>query len=395
MCNEGNASHAGYRKGPKGTCKICKKEGLNPLFLVPVVLVLMYSAFRHILANRHKHRFDTLHQARELFYDLDLDGSGEISRHEMQQSLKVLGHKVDKLTAIRIFDLIDLDRSGGINVHEFEAWMDHHISQTKIYRIVAKILFGLFQVLSRQPDTVKEEYPGEQWDNFKLFSFDFSWSMPVCSVNYYLRWLFNAFLLPLGLLALVEFTWKTQDVNWKAVATCGKEKRRNRGVTHMQSPGLAHGLEDGHLTEDTLREIFRASLAAETNTPIHSLPKDITNEKISRVEIGNVLARVGNKLTEEQLADVMHQMDQDHDGRASLRELEEWLEIEDSSDGNQSRDDDNLMMDRYFAFFLCCQLPTKSISLLQCYYSACSFPFGVALLTKCVPVALLLRQTQP
>jgi Ca2+-binding EF-hand superfamily protein len=60
----------------------------------------------------------------ELFEELDLDGSGEINRTELLNALQILGHTdADETTAIRIMDLIDLDRSGGIDKHEFVAWM--------------------------------------------------------------------------------------------------------------------------------------------------------------------------------------------------------------------------------------------------------------------------------
>ena len=230
----------GYRKGPKGSCTVCQQEGWNPLFLVPVFLMITYAALRSVLAHRRKKRVDKLVQAAEMFHDMDLDGSGEISRYEMLEGMRALGHfkedpkekeaekrlapepephddsphdakcfskweagkpytkaeflkhfgnskgtkawddatqaadkreVANKRTAIKIFDRIDLDRSSGINLHEFVAWMEHNMSQTKVYTIVAKILFGLFQVLSRQPDTIKEEFPGGHWDEFKFINF--------------------------------------------------------------------------------------------------------------------------------------------------------------------------------------------------------------------------------
>ena len=45
------------------------------------------------------------------------------------------------------------------------------VSIAKTAMIMGKIVLGLGQVVSRQPDLQKEEYPGPQWDsNFlKLF----------------------------------------------------------------------------------------------------------------------------------------------------------------------------------------------------------------------------------
>jgi hypothetical protein len=42
---------------------------------------------------------------------------------------------------------------------------------------VVKIVLGLVQVISKQPEVLKEDYPGIIWDSdwLKVFSFDFSW----------------------------------------------------------------------------------------------------------------------------------------------------------------------------------------------------------------------------
>jgi hypothetical protein len=42
---------------------------------------------------------------------------------------------------------------------------------------VVKIVLGLVQVISKQPEVLKEDYPGIMWDSewLKVFSFDFSW----------------------------------------------------------------------------------------------------------------------------------------------------------------------------------------------------------------------------
>lgn len=114
----------GWRKGPKGTCSVCEKEGTDHLFLVPVGFVFAYFAFRMLLSRRRQKRLDRVAMSEELFEELDLDGSGEINRTELLNALQILGHTdADETTAIRIMDLIDLDRSGGIDKHEFVAWM--------------------------------------------------------------------------------------------------------------------------------------------------------------------------------------------------------------------------------------------------------------------------------
>ena len=42
---------------------------------------------------------------------------------------------------------------------------------------VLKIVLGLVQVISKQPEVLKEDFPGIMWDSdwLKVFSFDFSW----------------------------------------------------------------------------------------------------------------------------------------------------------------------------------------------------------------------------
>ena len=43
--------------------------------------------------------------------------------------------------------------------------------------IIGKILLGLGQVVSRQPEATKTDFPGPQWDAafLKLFFMDFAW----------------------------------------------------------------------------------------------------------------------------------------------------------------------------------------------------------------------------
>ena len=91
--------------------------------------------------------------------------------------MKLLGLDVDDDTALILVESIDLDHSGEIDVHEFSAWMAYKVSWTKIATIVGKILLGLGQVVSRQPELMKEEYPGPQWESnlLRLFKMDFGW----------------------------------------------------------------------------------------------------------------------------------------------------------------------------------------------------------------------------
>ena len=76
-----------------------------------------------------------------------------------------------------------VDHSGDIDVHEFTAWMggwsrwldwstsanetllrtDLKVSRTKTVMIVVKIVMGLGQVVSKQPEVVKQDFPGPRW----------------------------------------------------------------------------------------------------------------------------------------------------------------------------------------------------------------------------------------
>ena len=41
--------------------------------------------------------------------------------------------------------------------------VDHKVSRTKTAMIVVKIVMGLGQVVSKQPEVVKQDFPGPQW----------------------------------------------------------------------------------------------------------------------------------------------------------------------------------------------------------------------------------------
>ena len=114
---------------------------------------------------------------------------------------------------------------------------------------VVKIVLGLVQVISKQPEVLKEDYPGIMWDSdwLKVFSFDFGWvvrsecvslamahgcmaaanhcmplrvamcaQVPVCEVTYLTRFILNAIVLPASLILLVAGTWtaNTRERSW-------------------------------------------------------------------------------------------------------------------------------------------------------------------------------------
>ena len=129
---------------------------------------------------------------------------------EMQANLTLLqGAEMSEETAARLIEAIDIDHSGDVDEHEFVAWMELNTSQLKTAMIVGKILLGLGQIMSKQPETLKEQFPGPQWDSdwLQVFSFRFDWVMPVCEVDYSARFFLNTVLLPASLLSIVAGTW--------------------------------------------------------------------------------------------------------------------------------------------------------------------------------------------
>jgi uncharacterized membrane protein YkvI len=68
---------------------------------------------------------------------------------------------------------------------------------------------GLGQVMLKQPEVLKEEFPGPQWDSafLKLFAFNFGWVVPICRVDYSQMFVMNTVVLPAVLFGLVAATW--------------------------------------------------------------------------------------------------------------------------------------------------------------------------------------------
>ena len=56
---------------------------------------------------------------------------------------------------------------------------EHSQSQLQIVKMVTKVVYGLGQVMSRQPEVLKlkEKFPGPQWDSawLQVFGFNFGW----------------------------------------------------------------------------------------------------------------------------------------------------------------------------------------------------------------------------
>jgi len=59
--------------------------------------------------------------AEALFKDLDIDGSGRITREELQQALRLLGLPASEDVVIDVVEAIDVDHSGDVDQLEFVA----------------------------------------------------------------------------------------------------------------------------------------------------------------------------------------------------------------------------------------------------------------------------------
>ena len=359
-CDEGHTGRLcfncedGWRKGPKGSCSKCEYEGSSPLFLIPCGFLVLYVLFRWVLSRRREKRLDRIAQSEQLFEEMDLDGSGAINRTELLTALHVLGHETaTEDTAMRIMDLIDLDRSGGIDKHEFVAWMEHNVTQMKMGMVVAKILFGLTQILSRQPETMKEDFPGAHWEEFKLFSFDFSWTMPVCGVDYWTRWFSNAVLLPLLLLGLVWFSWLTEECSSKETEATA------------DGPTVAEAAEGARLTVAFRGTVDKEGLG---KAATRHLIQDDEDVHLTRLEIKMMFEKLGNKLTDEELAGVVNKMDKNNDGQISLSELEDWLGLDKKASVYDERKASK-SSDYYFAFFVSTQAILQLLVISRCMLS--------------------------
>ena len=171
-CSKGHAGTlcgsclSGWKKGPTGKCKKCSPSNsgfISPLFLVPFGVAIAYVVFRKLLSFQRERRLLKLGTSRKMFEDMDTNKSGALSRIEMRNNLALLGLDIEESTAIELVESIDVDHSGDIDMHEFTAWMEHRVSTTTMALVVAKIVLGLGQVVSKQPEVVKEEFPGPQW----------------------------------------------------------------------------------------------------------------------------------------------------------------------------------------------------------------------------------------
>ena len=239
-----------FKMSPTKACNPCATSNsiLSPLLFVPVLLALAYFAFRKFLTFRRNNREKKIVAAQRLFNELIQFHSGssllrtstgsctsELSRQDLISGLRQLGLTVSNEVAHDLLESIDCDHSDSINSYEFEIWMGNDVSRRKVGTlcqhlfyalhligasvsvlqmalIVCRILVGLAQVVSKQPDAQQQDFPGPQWDSplLAVFGFNFAWAVPVCTIDYGWGFLLNTLVFPLCLIGLVAVTWKFQ-----------------------------------------------------------------------------------------------------------------------------------------------------------------------------------------
>ena len=141
-CMTGSTGHLcgicadGWKKGPAGSCSPCDESNggwLNPLLLIPAAIAGVYIALRTLLTAKRQKRIKALGAAKELFADIDVDQSGEITRDELRQGLSLLyGANLMEETVAALIEQIDLDHDGRIDEHEFVAWLEHSRSGMQV-----------------------------------------------------------------------------------------------------------------------------------------------------------------------------------------------------------------------------------------------------------------------
>ena len=167
----------GFKMTPTQACEPCAVASSvwNPLLLLPVALALAYVAFRWFLTFRRERREKKLGAAKRLFDELDKtstllrtsagSSTAELTRPQLIAGMAKHGLSFPDHVAYDLLESIDIDHSGGINAYEFETWMEHDVSRLKMMMVVGRIVVGLVQVLSKQPEVQQQAFPGPQWES--------------------------------------------------------------------------------------------------------------------------------------------------------------------------------------------------------------------------------------
>ena len=173
-------------------------------------MIIAYVSLRSILARKRQKRRKKFGAAKALFAELDRDGGGSLSRDELKEGLKLLGHNASEKMVVHLIEQVDLDHNGQVNEHEFVAWMESAKSNVEKTMMVARIGLGLGQILSKQPDVLQSQELIAQFKDYPwlaIFSFNVGWIMPVCQVDYTQSFLLNTVFFPMTLMGLVGVTW--------------------------------------------------------------------------------------------------------------------------------------------------------------------------------------------
>jgi hypothetical protein len=119
---------------------------MNPLLLLPLAVVVLYVTLRKFSGRKRKKRTKELGAAKALFAEMDIDGSGEISREELREAVTLLvGEDATLETIASLVDAIDIDHNGSVNEHEFVAWLEHNTTRLKVSSLVRRLIDVLYQ----------------------------------------------------------------------------------------------------------------------------------------------------------------------------------------------------------------------------------------------------------
>ena len=96
----------------------------------------------------------------EAFAHFDVNGDGKIDFSEFQQALASLGIEMKPLEAREVFEVIDQDRSGCINIHEFRSVFDPLFQKilTDVHEDVRNLLKDLSRIMRHKSKTVKQAF---------------------------------------------------------------------------------------------------------------------------------------------------------------------------------------------------------------------------------------------
>ena len=206
-----------WSKTPSGSCFACNSgdewQWIVLTILLAIVVVVGYCAMHKYLVRKRRKSEREAGTAGTLFDCMDADGSGTITCEELRYGLAELGMPLSETTAYVLLETIDVDGSGDVDRYEFEAWMAHRVSRTQHLLTVFKILIGFVQVIKDAPRLMNEEHTfPSSWRFLQMFgSVDLTLFIPCIGVDYYSKFVGNAFITPSCLLGLVALSWALDD----------------------------------------------------------------------------------------------------------------------------------------------------------------------------------------